>query len=161
MTDLGTEFGVEVSKDGATDTHVFVGEVQIVTGSGQGNSNTQITVVSAGQSAQLGPNKAISVGDEDAAESAKRFVRHMEMPDRQAAADAYAQLVLSMNPAVYYRMEKWPKGKDEDTCVLLDSAPGAHHGVLHQDRGFRPRVAGRFGSRRSTCTARVSATMRS
>ena len=31
VTDLGTEFGVEVSKEGDTETHVFVGEVQIAT----------------------------------------------------------------------------------------------------------------------------------
>ena len=50
-----------------------------------------------------------------------------------------------MNPVVYYRMEEWPKGMDEDTYVLVDSAPGAHHGILHQDRGFGPRQRGRFG----------------
>ena len=51
VTDLGTEFGVEVSDRGATETHVFVGEVQMVTGSGQGNSDRQTRVISAGQSA--------------------------------------------------------------------------------------------------------------
>ena len=71
-------------------------------------------------------------------------------------SDEYARLVLSMNPAVYYRMEEWPKGKDEDTYVLVDSAPGGHHGILHQDRSFGPRgqaglVAG------SICMVRGSA----
>ena len=75
VTDLGTEFGVEVSKHGITKTHVFVGEVQIVTGSGQGDTGKQMRVISAGQSARVGHSEAISVGKEDAGEIANRFVR--------------------------------------------------------------------------------------
>ena len=30
--------------------------------------------------------------------------------------------------------------------MLVDSAPGGHHGVLHKDRSFAPRCRGRFGS---------------
>ena len=33
------------------------------------------------------------------------------MPGRQASADAYAELVLSMNPVVYYRMEDGQRGR--------------------------------------------------
>ena len=69
----------------------------------------------------------------------------MPTPQRSPTGDEYAKLVLSMNPAVYYRMEEWPKGKDEDTYVLVDSAPGGHHGILHGDRAFGPRCHGRFG----------------
>ena len=39
-----------------------------------------------------------------------RFVRSMPLQPTQSA-DAYADLVLSMNPVVYYRMEEWPKGE--------------------------------------------------
>ena len=84
------------------------------------------------------------MGEHRSAEVNKRFTRILL--GRLPSADDYAKLVLSMNPAVYYRMEEWPKGKDEDTYVLVDSAPGGHHGVLHQDRGFGPRQRGRFGN---------------
>ena len=145
VTDLGTEFGVEVSDDGATKTHVFVGEVRIATGNGQDNSSGRTRVISAGQSARVGHNEAIAVGTEDQATSAKRFAR--TMPGRRASAGAYAELVLSMNPVVYYRMEEWPRGNDKDTYVLVDSSPGRHHGTLHyaEEFGGEPWFAGRFG----------------
>ena len=145
VTDLGTEFGVEVSRDGTTNTHVFAGEVQIVTGTDPGDTGRQTQVISAGQTARVAHNQAISVGKEVSAGIENRFARVMPASQRAATSDDYAKLVLSMNPAVYYRMEDWPKGKDEDTFVLVDSAPGAHHGVLHQDRSFGPRQRGRFG----------------
>ena len=37
VTDLGTEFGVEVSKSGTTETHVFVGKIRVA-GCGGGRS---------------------------------------------------------------------------------------------------------------------------
>ena len=53
-------------------------------------------------------------------------------------------LVLSMRPVVYYRMEDFPKGRDKDTYVLVDSAPEGHHGEAHLDAAFG-RARGRFG----------------
>ena len=51
-----------------------------------------------------------------------------------------------MKPAVYYRMEEWPKSDEKDSYVLVDSAPGGHHGVLHHDDAFGPPFCrGRFG----------------
>ena len=105
----------------------------------------QTRVISAGQSARVGHNEVISVGKEDAAESAKRFARTMPARNGRRPADEYAKLVLSMKPVVYYRMEEWPKGKDENTYVLVDSAPGAHHGILARDRAFGADAPGRFG----------------
>ena len=106
----------------------------------------------------MGHNEAISVAKEDGAESAKRFARIMPTPPARPTSDEYAKLVLSMNPAVYYRMEEWPKGKDEDTYVLVDSAPGGHHGILHQDRGFGPRAAGQVRQRARSARSGESAT---
>ena len=51
-----------------------------------------------------------------------------------------------MKPAVYYRMEQWPKDEKKGCYVLVDSAPGAHHGEVHVDEAFGPRCRGRFGS---------------
>ena len=55
-------------------------------------------------------------------------------PDMPPAGegDAYAKLVLSLNPAVYFRMEK-PK-EEKDAAMIFDDAPGGHHGVLAWDK---------------------------
>ena len=59
-------------------------------------------------------------------------------------ADAYAELVLSLKPTVYYRMEQWPKGKEDGSYVLVDSAPEGRHGEAHLDAAFG-QAHGRFG----------------
>ena len=102
-------------------------------------------MIHAGQVARVGREGSLAVGEHTRAEVIKRFTR--VMPGRQANVDAYAELVLSMNPVVYYRMDDWAKGKDKDTYVLVDSAPGHHHGTLHyaEQFGGDPWGAGRFG----------------
>ena len=61
-------------------------------------------------------------------------------------SDAYAELVLSMNPVVYYRMDQWPETDKKGCYVLVDSAPGAHHGVACLDEAFgKPSCRGKFG----------------
>ena len=63
VTDLGTEFGVEVNKEGATDTHVFIGEVQIATGSGQGLPGGKHESSRPANPHVWDTNEAISVGE--------------------------------------------------------------------------------------------------
>jgi hypothetical protein len=65
---------------------------------------------------------------------ANRFVR--SMPTNLNASDSYANMVLSMNPAVYCRMDDWPHTGVQDCCALVDSAPGGNHGVVHVDKSF-------------------------
>ena len=144
MTDLGTEFGIEVGQDGVTDTQVFVGEVRIATPSSQGSSAEQTRVLRAGQVAHVVRSQGLSVAERRVQESPMRFVR--AIPSRSSMADAYAELVLSLKPAVYYRMEKWPKSNKAGCYVLVDSAPGGHHGELHSDDAVgQPGCRGRFG----------------
>ena len=85
------------------------------------------------------------MGSRSSEETAIRFPRIMPAPQRQARADAYAELVLSMKPAVYYRMEQWPKANKKNRYVLVDSAPGDHHGEACLDEAFGPKCPGRFG----------------
>ena len=47
MTDLGTEFGVEVSKEGITDSQVFSGSIKVLRVSEEGNNATE-QIVRAG-----------------------------------------------------------------------------------------------------------------
>ena len=146
MTDLGTEFGVEVSNTGTTETHVFLGEVQVATISSRGSADKHTCVIRAGQFAHVEHNEAITLGDQPVGESAKRFTRMMPVVQEPQSADAYAKLVLSMKPVVYYRMEEWPKASKSGSYIMVDSAPGAHHGELHVDQAYgQPRCAGKFG----------------
>ena len=138
VTDLGTEFGVEASDDGVTEIHVFVGQVQITTNGSGSNSGKQSQVISAEQSVRVGHDNTISVSKEATTNNAKRFVRVMPTPVRRPIGDDYAKLVLSLKPVVYYRMEEWPRDERQGGYVLVDSAPGAHHGELHVDRAFGP-----------------------
>ena len=51
-----------------------------------------------------------------------------------------------MNPVVYYRMDQWPETDKKGCYVLVDSAPGAHHGVACLDEAFgKPSGRGKFG----------------
>jgi hypothetical protein len=74
VTDLGTEFGVEVNKAGATETQVFVGKVK-VEAKGTAGSALERTLL-AGQGVRLEPQKgliAITVSKD----TERRFVRKM------------------------------------------------------------------------------------
>jgi hypothetical protein len=101
-------------------------------------------MILAGQSAHVGKDLTLSTDLRDSQAHANRFVR--TMPDRVTATDTYANLVLSMNPVVYYRMDKWPKDDRTASYVLVDSAPGGHHGVANPDNAFgNPSCQGKCG----------------
>jgi len=144
VTDLGTEFGVEVDKSGRTGTQVFVGVVKIAAISEQGNETAQSQTLHAGQYASVDTNRVVVTGECNFEKLGKRFVRTMPKP--RDADLAYANLVLSMNPVVYYRMDQWPTVEGKNHYILVDSAPGGHNGVACLDPTFgKPSSAGKFG----------------
>ncbi len=160
ITDLGTEFGVEVSDEGTTTSHVFHGSVKVLVLDGAGNLPSPFGRGAGGEGSVreviLGENESARVERADgaghlsivrhAAESVPSdFVRAMPPPKHVAGSTSYAELVLSLNPAVYYRMER-PKD-EKDRLVVFDSAPGGHHGVLYlaDEYGGSPYWSGRFG----------------
>ena len=145
VTDLGTEFGVEVDKQGRTDTQVFVGAVRIASLNEQGDDIGQSQTIRAGQYAHVATNRAISAGERDFQKLATRFKRTMPKP--RSEAQSYGDLVLSMNPVVYYRMDQWPASGEKNRYVLVDSAPGGHHGVAYIDESYgKPSNQGKFGA---------------
>ena len=76
VTDLGTEFGIEVSDEGVTDTQVFVGKVQVAPIAPQGNGKSEL--LRAGQAAQVGKNRVVCLlREHDRDNRTKRFVRIM------------------------------------------------------------------------------------
>ncbi len=56
VTDLGTEFGVEVDKAGVTESHVFRGKVELRPADG-GKGGTQTIQLSENESARVEPNR--------------------------------------------------------------------------------------------------------
>ncbi len=145
VTDLGTEFGVDVNEKGITETQVFVGEVNIASSALSEDTKGRSQIVRAGQAMRVDGKKMRLVAIGHSGGDQRRFARAMPTSNRSPMADAYAKLVLSMQPAVYYRME--PPKDEKDDKILFDSAPGGHHGVLHFSNDYvgRPFTSGRFG----------------
>ncbi len=79
VTDLGTEFGVEVNALGDTETHVFAGKVELA-GRDRRGRNVAKQMLVAGQTARLDANTATVTIQRS---NAKRFVQQMP-PSRQA-----------------------------------------------------------------------------
>ncbi len=74
VTDLGTEFGVEVDADGRTESHVFAGEVRIALVGDKGEPD-QTATLRAGQTARCGRREGIV--RPAAPTNAARFVRRI------------------------------------------------------------------------------------
>ena len=142
VTDLGTEFGVEVNEEGATESQVFAGSVKI-TVLGEQNKGVKEQIIHAGSAMRVDTkgNQLPAIQPDW-----RRFVRTLPPRTQVSKADAYAELVLSMKPFAYYRMERPANRKDD--MVVFDSAPGGHHGTtcLVHDDGGGAWVAGRFGT---------------
>jgi hypothetical protein len=141
ITDLGTEFGVEVAREGTTDMHVFTGSVKIVMAGGRhGDAKEQIVHTGGSVRADTGRNRIAAIESNE-----RRFVRGL-MQYRAGRVDSYADLVLSMRPAAYYRMERPTEKKD--ALSVVDSAPSGRHGVLHlaDEYGGDPWRDGPFGN---------------
>ena len=122
VADLGTEFGVEVNRDGVTEAHVFVGAVKIVASRDQNNSSRE-QIIHAGNAARVSGsgNQLMAIPSCE-----RRFVRMVPLQTKTARSDTYAKLVLSMKPFAYYRMEEPKSGLGADK--VCDVAPGAHDG---------------------------------
>ena len=72
VTDLGTEFGVEVSERGTTESHVFVGTVRVTTIGNQNTPGGQTRVIHAGQFARVMQNEGVFVGSRSSDNGATR-----------------------------------------------------------------------------------------
>ena len=147
VTDLGTEFGVVVDRQGITETHTFVGEVQIaIVGQRTGTETGQhVHVLHAGQTARLEGKKVVLVAAALSGASEERFVRTMPVFQPSLAADVYADLVLSLKPVVYYRLE--PPQDEKHRNRVFDATGGGHDGILTFSEKYADShyVSGRFG----------------
>ncbi len=154
VTDLGTEFGVEVTREGDTDTQVFQGNIRVVTGAG-GDGVTADRVCHEGEAVRVDRKRTGIRTITPEQNAAGRFVRAVPPPQAVRDSQAYAGLVLSLNPAVYYRMER--PGAGQDRYVVFDSAAGGRHGELRlADPSGLPYVSGRFGDALWFCGPEMS-----
>ncbi len=117
VVDLGTEFGVNVADDRTTHVIVYVGEVEISSGSqgvgGENPAEGAAMRVKAGQAVSVSPDRTIKT---IAAEN-ERFIRDLAPLAGKAEAEAsYVELVKGLKPVVWFRME----GSDADRTLHDD-----------------------------------------
>lgn len=121
VTDLGTEFGVEVQREGTSYVETFVGAVVVTPTVGDKSSGATQTVV-AGKAVRVGANGMVAA----ASATATPFARGIRRED----IDSYAKTVLADNPLAY-----WP----------LNEAPGARWIADHSRSHCSGRVVGAIG----------------
>ncbi len=140
VVDLGTEFGVNVADDRTTHVIVYVGEVEISSGSqGAGGENPTEGAamrVKAGQAVSVSPDRTIKT---IAAEN-ERFIRDLApLANKPEAEAAYVELVKKLKPVVWFRMEQ-----SDGERALRDDA-GGPEAKLFWDGPGNPFVKGLVG----------------
>jgi hypothetical protein len=124
VVDLGTDFAVEAVSGKDSEVHVFKGEVRINL-HGSKTSEARPLLLTTGKAARIDFLTGMPCGidlDED------RFLRQLE-----GDSGAYADRVLAMDPAVYYRME--PEG---DGTHLIDSSRNKADAKINWGRATEP-----------------------
>jgi hypothetical protein len=141
VIDLGTEFGVKVRDDGAMNVIVYVGDVQVESGSGGGTGSggtdqPRVVHVHAGEAVTVGPDHiAKPIPPEN-----EHFVREIApLGDPAKAEAAYVEFMKSLKPVVWFRME----GKETDRA--LHDEMGGKDAKLYWDGPGNPFVKGRIG----------------
>ena len=119
VTDLGTEFGVEVAEDGTTESHVIQGKVDVGIPTSSGGSLVH-TTVSEGNAIRVEAGKKMFslvpyVSD--------RFVRRLTFPPDSQTDESYARVVLADKPLGY-----WPLNEPAYARKFLDRSGNDFHG---------------------------------
>ena len=124
VTDLGTEFGVEVNKDGGTTSHVFQGSVKVRAAAG---GRLDEIVLRVDESARVFKKKNVAGSNlvrVDATETLPKFVRQLTAPPDTKAEDAYMRAVLADRPLGY-----WPLNEPPRSRKFLDRSGNGFHGT--------------------------------
>ena len=121
-------FGVDVEKNGATASHVFRGLVKVeVIGVAV---NRREAVLRENESALIEVDgvKGARLITEGLKVDPMKFVLRIPSPESARGSRAYEDLVLSLRPAVYYRMERPSNEKFRN--LVEDFGGGNHHGRM-------------------------------
>lgn len=133
MIDLGTDFAVQAVRNKESEVHVFKGEVLVDLHGEKSKAAEKLRLVS-GEAARVdfftGMPSGINL-------DSRQFLRSL-----RGEVSSYAQTVLALNPAVYYRMEPTSDGKR-----LIDSSSSGADARIHVGRGSMPVwTVGRVGA---------------
>jgi hypothetical protein len=133
VVDLGTDFAVDATADEDSEVHVFKGEVRVELLEAKGAAGGPLRLLS-GQATRVDFLTGLPAGiDLDE----QRFMRSL-----RAEPQGYAQQVLALNPAVYYRMEPAGNGR-----TLVDQSPSGADAQVVLGKATKPVwVAGKVGS---------------
>jgi hypothetical protein len=124
VIDLGTDFAVHAVRDQESEVHVFQGEVLVDLRGEKGRASDPLRLVT-GEATRVDYFTGMPSGiDLDT----QQFVRSLREPE-----SAYADVVVALDPVVYYRME--PSG---DGTRLLDSSPNRADAIIHLGRATSP-----------------------
>jgi hypothetical protein len=151
VTDLGTEFGVEVAENGATESHVIQGKVDVEMTNPHGASQSRIRV-SAGSAVRVeSKGKTILA----VSYAPRRFASQLAFASAMdtSAERSYIQAVLADKPLAY-----WPLNEPPRARTFLDRSGNNFHGAALGTVYAGATTEGAPGSRvRETRRGRISA----
>jgi hypothetical protein len=124
VIDLGTDFAIQAVKEKESEVHVFQGEVLVDLHGDKGKLAEKLRLVT-GEAARVDFLTGMPSGIDL---NKQQFLRSL-----RDGTSSYADTVLSMEPAVYYRME--PLG---DGTELVDSTSNRANAKIHLGRGNMP-----------------------
>lgn len=129
VVDYGTEFAIEVGRDGASEVHVFQGEVEVQPRVEQSEPVRLLTNAATRVERESSVPMGIEVDE-------SRFLRSLDEPVLK-----HARLVQGLDPSLYYRM-----GIPKDGVTMRDKAGESDGEIV--DRGAKrpPFSPGKVGS---------------
>ena len=111
VTDLGTEFGVEVDPSGVTESHVFAGKVRVLALSANNRAG--------GQEVSLGENESVRVEKSaDAAESAVVIRRGVAKPEGFVRTGQFAKRVEQSKLTPFKRWQAYSRQLRLDSALV-------------------------------------------
>ncbi len=124
VTDLGTEFGVAVAKDGTAEVHVYQGEVISQPCAMEAGIGAAVHVTE-GHAVRIEPQNTKSVA---IAFSRRLFARQISVPKEQQAEAAYRNAVLADKPLAY-----WPLNESKHSRRFIDWSGNGFDGSVMGD----------------------------
>jgi hypothetical protein len=146
VTDLGTEFSVEVNPENETKVIVVRGKVNMVA-VGRDSHIEKGQIIGAGHTGRVYANATYDVVvNASSAADEREIVRVMPQPNRNSPADLYTRLVLSMKPVAYFPMEV--AENQEHRQIVRNLASGGMDGIFNCDPSLQSSLhaVGRFGN---------------
>jgi hypothetical protein len=137
VTDLGTEFGVEVWPDREENVVVFQGHVEVAVCNKQGDAR-QTRTLQAGQSARIDAEAAVVRVDETSVESKSRFVRRLRAPTATLPVD----VVTSENLVLWLKADSIRGIGDGTPVGFWNDSSTRHNNMYHTSAMLPVYIAG-------------------